>query len=380
MTLHVAWELPAPPEAVWPYVTEPGLINRWSRAAIVETSPGDGGRPGSVGALRTVTVPKPGSYIRFEEVIEHSDPPDRLVYRVVGNRLVRYHRGEIRLRGHGDATYLTWDVDYVFALPGMSSAVSRLLRPGVERSLRQLVAAVRGAPARPANGTPRPDDEVELPQLFVEADRIILELRAIADDLEANGDARHWFARVYEYVTACQLEACGEGASITHRAWAMRLIPRFFTYFADNLRRASGDAPARVEAHWMAAFSAIESGAGPGQGSALVFWRSLIEGARAHIEGDLPRVLADVYRDHYAARCDYVRFRADFLLMAPIFSRAWNRLKERVPREYLPTWMRAMDRLTPPEAVEAITAKRMYDPLLQRRIAFERGRELLARG
>jgi hypothetical protein len=379
MTLRLARDLPAPPEAVWPYVADPRLINLWSTAAVEETSPGDGGRPGSVGTLRTVTVPKPGIDMRFEEVIEHSEPPDRLVYRVIGNRLVRYHRGEIRLEGHGDQTRLTWEVDYVFALPGMSSAVSRLLRPDLERSLRHLTTTVRGAPARPANGTPQPEDESELPQLFAEADRIILSLRALADDLEANGDARHWFARVYEYVTACQLEACRDGTSVTHRAWAMRLIPRFFTYFADNLGRASGEAPDQVEAHWAVAFSAIESGAGPG-GSALVFWRSLIEGARAHIEGDLPRVLADVYRDHYAARCDYVRFRADFLLMAPIFSRAWDRLKERVPRAYLPAWMRAMDRLAPPEVVEAITAKRMYDPLLHRRIAFERGREFLARG
>lgn len=378
--MRLARDLPAPPEAVWPYITDPRLINLWSTAALKETSPGDGGGPGSVGALRTVTVPKPGRDMRFEEVIEHSDPPDRLVYRVVGNRLVRYHRGEIRLQGHGDATYLTWDVDYDFALPGMSSAVSRLLRPDLERSLRQLTTTVRGAPARPAKGTPRPDDEVELPQLYAEADRIILNLRALADELEANGDARHWFARIYEYVTACQLEACRDGTSITHRAWAMRLVPRFFTYFADNLRRASGDAPAEVEAHWAAAFSAVESGTGPGQRSALVFWRSLTEGARAHIEGDLPRVLADVYRDHYAARCDYVRFRADFLLMAPIFGRAWDRLRERVPRAYLPAWMRAMDRLAPPEVVEALTARRMYDPLLHRRIAFERGRELVARG
>ena len=378
MTLRLARDLPASPEAVWPYVTDPRLINLWSTAAIEETSPGDGGTPGSVGALRTVTVPKPGSDMRFEEVIEHSEPPDRLVYRVVGNRLVRYHQGVIRLQGHGDATRLTWDVDYVFALPGMSSAVNRLLRPDLERSLRQLTTTVRGAPARPANGTPRPDDDAELPQLFAEADRIILDLRALADELEANGDPRHWFARVYEYVTACQLEACRDGTSITHRAWAMRLISRFFTYFADNLRRGSGHAPVEVEPHWAAAFSAIETGAGPGQDSALVFWQSLIEGARAHIEGDLPRVLADVYRDHYAARCDYVRFRADFLLMAPIFSRAWVRLKERVPRAYLPAWMRAMDRFAPPEIVEALTAKRMYDPLMRRRIAFERGRELLA--
>jgi hypothetical protein len=372
-------DLPAPPEAVWPYVTDPSLINRWSTAAIDEVSPGDGGHPGSVGALRTVTVPKPGSDMRFEEVIEHSDPPDRLVYRVIGNRLVRYHRGEIRLQARGDHTRLTWEVDYFFALPGMSSAVSALLRPDLERSLRRLTGTVRGAPARPANGTPRPDDDSELPRLFGEADRIVLNLRSLADALEADGDARHWFARVYEYVTECQLEACRDGRSITHRAWAVRLIPRFFTYFYDNLRGVAGDAPHRAEAHWAAAFSAIEAGTGPGQDSAR-FWRSLIEGARAHIEGDLPRVLADVYRDHYAARCDYVRFRADFLLMAPIFGRAWDRLKERVPRAYLPAWMRAMDGLAPPEVVEAITAKRMYDPLLHRRIAFERGRELLARG
>jgi SUF system NifU family Fe-S assembly protein len=32
---------------------------------------------------------------------------------------------------------------------------------------------------------------------------------------------------------------------------------------------------------------------------------------RAHIEGDLPRALAEVHQAHYAGRCELVRFRAD---------------------------------------------------------------------
>ena len=65
--------------------------------------------------------------------------------------------------------------------------------------------------------------------------------------------------------------------------------------------------------------------------------------------------------------------------MAPILSCAWDRLKMRASH-LSPAWMRAMDRLAPPEIIEALSARRLYDPLVSGRIAFERGRELLARG
>jgi hypothetical protein len=110
----------------------------------------------------------------------------------------------------------------------------------------------------------------------------------------------------------------------------------------------------------------------------MAFWRALVVGARAHIEGDLPRVLAQVYLDHYAGRCDYVRFRADYLLQASALQEAWKRMAATVPSAYFPPYLRALDRFVPPEFSEFLLAKRYFDPLSARRDAFDRGRELVA--
>ena len=59
MAVHLALErvLPASPAAVWPYLTDPALMNRWSSARIGGVDPGDGGGYGAVGALRRVRLP-----------------------------------------------------------------------------------------------------------------------------------------------------------------------------------------------------------------------------------------------------------------------------------------------------------------------------------
>src|SRR5829696_9644490 len=93
--IRVDQRLPAAPELVWRFVTEPEEMNAWSLAPVRGIDPGDGGGFGSVGALRHVKLPRPLPGIT--EVIEVAEPPHRLVYRVVGTRAVRYHRGEIRL-------------------------------------------------------------------------------------------------------------------------------------------------------------------------------------------------------------------------------------------------------------------------------------------
>lgn len=100
--------------------------------------------------------------------------------------------------------------------------------------------------------------------------------------------------------------------------------------------------------------------------------------ARAHIDGDLPRVLAATYVDHYARRCDYARFRADFLLLATPLQRVWQRLSAEVSARWFPPYLRALNGVLPAEAVEHLTAKRVYDPLVARGAAFERGEVLAA--
>lgn len=377
MHLVVARDLPAPAAVVWPLLTQPAEVSRWSTAPVRGLDPGDGGGFASVGALRAVRL---GRHLRreVEEVVEHADVPHRLVYRVVGTRAVRAHRGEQRLDDVAPGrSRLTWVVDVELPVPG-EGALEWSLRRELEASLDRL-AALAGRGAGPTGAStvpvaepgPRFVDDGDRLGLEREVEAVVVAQRALADRLESAGDPRHWFARVYQYVTEALLAHVRSG-EVTHPLWALRLVPRFHVLYDRNVARGEGREPGEVETHWRQAFDAISTA----DGSALAFWRAVVAGARAHIEGDLPRVLADVWVTHYAGRCDHVRFRADFLLMAPAFGDAWDRLTERVPSRWFPPYVRALRSVAPRELTEAILARRFYDPLASRRHAFEEGRRL----
>lgn len=355
--------LPATPAAVWPFITEPGLLNRWSTAPVQGLEAGDGGGFGTVGALRQIRLPYP--LPALTEAIQHADAPTRFVYRAVGSRAVRYHRGVLRLRPDGGGTRLRWEIGMDLAVPGATALVRRLLEPQLEESILRLASVVGDAPEVAAPDRSFADDA---DPAAAEAARDTADaLRILAGEMEADGDARHWFSRVYAYVTEAMVQACERG-EVAHPTWALRLIPRFHELY---LRSVDGS----PEPHWREAFQAIDAA---GSSGPLAFWGALVAGARAHIEGDLPRVLAATYTDHYRRRCDYERFRADFLLLAAPVQDAWQRLASQVPSRWFPPYLRLLDHLLPPEAVEHLTAKRFYDPLTARRRAFEQGRALAA--
>lgn len=357
--------LPASPGAVWPFITEPDQLNLWSRAPVRALAPGDGGGYGNVGALRQVVLPRPLPVLT--ETIQYADVPSRLVFRAVGSRMIRYHRGEIRLTPEGDGSRLRWEFGMDLAVPGATSFVRRTLGPQLESSIRQLSSVIAGATEVEVSRRQFGDDDD--PGAVEAAEATACRLRVLADDMHASGDARHWFSRVYQYVTEAMIEACARG-EVAHPTWALRLIPRFHDLYVQSLDGTA--AP-----HWQEAFEAIEAGGTETSSGALPFWRALVAGARAHIEGDLPPVLAANYMHHYRPRCDYQRFRADFLVMAAPLQQAWQRLASEVPSRWFPPYLRALDRLLPPEAVEHLTAKRFYDPLTARRRAFERGLALV---
>jgi len=250
-----------------------------------------------------------------------------------------------------------------------------MLEPSIRRSLRQLADLVdaRGqwSPARPAQARSFTDDP-PTDRLWTDTAQVVEDLDRLGAEMEAAGDDRFWFARVYRYVTEEIRDACRRD-EVTHRSWALRLVPRFHALFAKSV-----EGPA--EAHWQKAFEAITSLDTTGGSSAMAFWEAIVAGARAHIEGDLPRVLADVHVDHYTGRCDYVRFRADYLLLAPALQRAWQRMSATVPSTWTPSYVRALDHLLPPEAIEFLLAKRFFDPLSARRDAFDAGQLLAQQG
>lgn len=355
--------LPGIPPAVWPFLTEPALLNRWSTAPVQGLETGDGGGFGTVGALRHVRLPSP--LPTLTEAIQHADPPVRFVYRAVGSRAVRYHRGVLRLSPDGGGTRLRWEIGMALAVPGATALVRRMLEPRLEESIQRLSSVVGDAPHVTVPHQSFADDPD--PAAADTARDTAEALRVLAEEMEARGDTRHWFSRVYQYVTEAMVEACARG-NVAHRTWALRLVPRFHQLY----RRSVDGSP---EPHWREAFQAIDAA---GSSGPLAFWGALVAGARAHIEGDLPRALAATYTDHYRHRCDYERFRADFLLLAAPLQDAWQRLASQVPSRWFPPHLRLLDHLLPAEAVEHLTAKRFYDPLTARRHAFEQGRVLAA--
>ncbi|MFT3768992.1 MAG: DUF5995 family protein [Minicystis sp.] len=372
MRLSLAQALPARPAAVWPYLTDPARMNLWSLARVDGVSPGDGDDPGGVGALRGITIRTPGREVGFEEVIEHAEPPRRFVYRVVRGLPLRDHRGEITLRNEGWGTVLTWSVDFDFLVPGVEIAARRVLDDQLRRSLEALARVVRSAPAAATCAASAfADDPDEVDALAREADRVRDEQRALADDLYWARDPKYWFTRVYQYVTEEQIARVRAGLS-THRAWVLRLIPRFHAYYIDNLRRYRGEIPSRAESHWQFAFGEMDCARERG-GHQIV--RGLLAGVAAHIEDDLPRALAEVHRRHYAGRCDFVRFRADYLLMAGIFQHAADRLVAGMPREAIPLALRVIDPVLPVDIKDQLLV-RYYDVPTKRRQAFERGARL----
>ncbi len=374
MKLIFDQHLSASPETVWHYITEPKFINCWSTALVETLDLGDAGEPGTVGATRQVTIRTPAGNTCIQEVIEHSHPPTHFVYQVFQGQLIKYHRGEIKLVQQDEGTLLRWEVEYEFILPGLAEYARLIIKPQLDQSLASLSNLIKHAPVASFNPSTEIDDSEELPHLWQEAEQILIEQRAMADRLEKEGDPKYWFTRVYEYVTENQIQACREGR-ITHQAWVLRLISRFHDYYFDNLHCWMGEAPGCIEAHWRSAFQAMECGKYQG-GDPITFAHGLIKGIEAHIEEDLPRALAEIYLKHYASRCCYVRLRADYILMANIFHRVCNRLKNELPSNYVPIYLRILNPILPLEIQDAIIAKRFYNIPRQRLLAFERGQRL----
>jgi hypothetical protein len=374
MRISLARELEATPAAVWLHLAEPDRINRWSRARVVGISPGDRGHPGGVGALRRVEVPLLFG-LPLREVVSAADPPSRLCYQVLPAFPVRYHRGAISIEARGSrGAALRWEVEAEL-FPGAGALALRALRPLLEDSLDRLVALLRGAGAA-AEALPRfeplgfePD-----PAVAKTADAVLVEQQALASELARAGDAKRWFARVYELVTSAQVEHVRRG-SFAHPEWVLRLIPVFHRYYVDNLARWRGSDSRRCEEHWRRAFSAAERAGPDRRGAQQQLFAGLLFGVRAHIEGDLPRALAEVYADHYASRCDFVRFRADYLTMGELFRSAAEALTAEMPPELVPLWSRLGRRL-PAELSDLLRRRRFYDLDRARERAFFAGGQI----
>jgi hypothetical protein len=369
--------LPVPAARAWPQFVFPALINRWSRAAVEVVRLGDGGHPGGVGAVRIVRLPG-RTAIRLAEVIEESRAPTRLVYRVFGGAPVREHRGEIALTDESGGCRVDWTVTVRGALPGVERLVRPAIGPALERSLATLAERVVDARAAPPPPPERALDEfAALSALVTAARACAAEQDALAGRLLGHGDDRGWFARASRHINDVIVEHVLAGR-FAHPAWALRLVAQLHRLYVENLRRRLGEDAGEVEGHWRHAFAATErlrSMRRPFES----FVTSLYLGMRAHIEHDLPRALAEVYRLDYAERCDYARFRSDSLRLPGIFTAAADRLLGDVPRASWSVRARLL-RLVPSTLRDQVIERGLYPIGGRQREAFERGAALSALG
>jgi hypothetical protein len=329
-----------------------------------------------------VDVHTMGRSLRLKEVIADADPPHRLSYRVVDVPMIRSHRGEIRLSKTALGTDLSWHVEYELALRPMEIGAKLVLETELKKSLLKLAGLAHAVDAdlctgRSADNPPPQNPPFEDPAddaLWRAAEAISKAQRAVADHLEASGDPKRWFARVYQYVTENQI-AWARSGNVRHVGWVLRLIPRFHEYYAVNLERRLHDRPGLPELHWQSAFDDME-GRFEKPDPRLMLFIGLLRGMKAHIEEDLPRALAGVWLESYRGRCDYARFRADYMSMGGIFGRATEQLMAHVPPAFLPWYFRGPGAWMPNVIKDRIRRKRYYDLPRARFLAFERGARL----
>jgi uncharacterized protein YndB with AHSA1/START domain len=380
LRLDLERELPCPPARAWPLLAEPELMNRWSTAHVELISPGDGGHPAGVGAVRRVRVPGPPR-AALVEIIEQSAAPRLIEYRVIAGAPIRHHRGEITVHARPGGSFVRWQVELDFFAPGLAWVAERTLGRELERSLDRLVAVagdrapVAARPPPPARDLADPWETVAA--LRDEVDAVIAAQRDLADRLLLRGDDRGHFARVYQYVTE-SLATAADNERFAHTGWLLRLVPVFHRFYEQNLRRRLGEAPGAVAPHWAHAFAATEGARARGKSPFEAALLAVFAGMRAHIEGDLPPALAEVY-DHYRGRCDFARFRPDYLRMAPAFPEAGDRFLAGWPLVSWTRQARILSALTPRSMRGRLLDRRFYPLSRQRRLAFDRGAELARR-
>ncbi|HTJ42831.1 MAG TPA: DUF5995 family protein [Kofleriaceae bacterium] len=377
LRLDLERELGCSPARAWPLIADPVLVNRWSTAQVESLAAGDGGHPGGTGAIRRViTSRRPRANLL--EIIERADAPRRLDYRVIAGAPIRHHAGSIHLLEAPRGCLLRWEIEIDFVAPGMAWVMKKTIAPELDASLDRLVSLA----ADPPNGLPPPparaldDSHDVLLALHDEADRIIGAQRAIADRLLHRGDDRGHFARALQYVTE-DLTAMVANERFDHPGWVLRLIPIVHRFYEDSLVRRLGERTGAIEPHWERAFVATEKARERGKTAFEAALTGVIEGVKAHVEHDLPRALAAVYRE-YGERCDYARFLPDFLRTTGILADAGERVIADWPRRAWTPRARLLDALTPSVFRARMLDRTLYPIGRAYRDAFDRGRALIS--
>jgi len=143
-TLIVNCRIQAPARLIWPYLTQPNLMNQWSTAKVLPVSPGEGDDFATVGTRRDISVPMLFAKLRLREIIEYAEPPYTLVYRVFDSPPIRTHRGEITLEEQEGLTTVRWQVDYSMPFSWMEALSKKTLDKELNKSLSKLTEVMGG--------------------------------------------------------------------------------------------------------------------------------------------------------------------------------------------------------------------------------------------
>lgn len=375
--LDLERDLPVEPERAFALISDPDLMNRWSEARIERVAAGDGGHAGGTGALRRVHARIAGRTTVLDEVIERSEAPSELRYRVIAPSSVKRHAGVQTITATAGGSKVRWRVEVELSSRPLEWIAKAALRAALERSMDAMArVAAEGGPPRALPPRRTLDEAAEARALRAEAEACLAAEGRRAEELLERHDDRGWFARIYQHVTEAQLRTCAEGR-VEHPAWVLRMVIAAHALWDENLAYRLGERGGDVERHWVRAHAKAERGTSDGADVFARATRSIVAGLRAHIEDDLPRAIAKVHLRSYVGRADLARFRADYLRMGEAFATVGARLGEVVPREHWPRKVRALDVVTS-EGIRTSMIDRAYYPIEKRRTeAFERAVGLL---
>ncbi len=376
LQLRFEREIPCHPDVAWSMVAEPKRVNLWSPARVYSVDGGDGGYPSGVGALRRVHLPGVGRDLH--EVVVVAEPGKRFTYMVYGGAPFRNHRADIRLTPTETGTHIDWRLDAEFYSRVTEFLAKRTFVEGMELGLDLMADSAPGLAPLPVPPYRALTDDADLAAMIEGVDTLRLEIQEMADGFAAVDDGRGWYARVVEWQLAGDVDAVRQRV-FQHPAWVLRVLLESGRIYLGNLKAHLRRDRANVEGHWQRAFDEME-GLWSGRGSPLdAIGRGLAIGRRTRAEEDIPRVIGSIYTERYAGRCDFVRFRGDYLSMANLHHQAASRFLSRVPHERWPLKARAS---------YAIRAQTTLDHFLDwcpddiaelRSLAFERGRRLVSR-
>ena len=160
------------------------------------------------------------------------------------------------------------------------------------------------------------------------------ELLATSEGLK--GDMKYWFAKLYHFVTAFEIEAIESGTYVYPHMKMQEVIGFYATYKANLDIWIAGD-KAKVEGNWRRAFEEVEDW---NDGSYLrtrawEIGNALLPSFEAHIRFDLPRAVAAAYETHYRGIPDaeLKDFKSDFFAMGPVFEKAQEALGPEIAGE-----------------------------------------------